>query len=294
MDSEKRVKPNKIEPKIETPRIERKYPKIKQAFVNNATIEERLEALESLPRRNPILHWAALILSLFSLSLLASWVFSSRGPVSTIWILVDIGLCIVLAVEFFTRSGLRWGGITYFRTRFFDFVAIVPALAFVHRGYVLEGVWVWVILMARATRVLDRLLGDGFVRRNSLALVEGVEEEITDRVLQRIVARIQADMDQADFSHGIAEALARNKDTVLERIHEATPHKGFVPGIARIVGLDAALERAEERTFDAVVEIIDSEEVDHAVKDVVSSLFSRIRIELGERSWRKHLGIRRR
>jgi hypothetical protein len=139
--------------------------------------------------------------------------------------------------------------------------------------------------------MVDRLLGDGFANRNALALIEGLEEEITDRVLERIVTRVQADMDQADFSHGIAEALARNKDSVLSRIRAATPHEGFVPSLAHMVHLDAALERAEERTFDAVVGIIDSKEVDHAVKDVVSSLFSRMRIELGERSWRKHLGI---
>jgi hypothetical protein len=138
---------------------------------------------------------------------------------------------------------------------------------------------------------VDRLLGDGFARRNGLALVEGLEEEITERVLQRIVTRVQADMDQAGFSHSIAEALARNKESVLTRVRTATPHEGFVPGLAHMVGLDAALERAEERTFDAVVGIIDSKEVDHAVRDVVSSLFSRIHSELGEKSWRKHLGI---
>ena len=282
----------KAVPNIEPSKIDAKDSKSKQVLSKNKiSIEERLEQLESLPRRNPILHWVAFLLSLFSLIILAIWVFSSRGPVPNVWIIADIGLGVVLAIEFFTRSGFRWDGVTYFRTRFFDFVAIIPALALVHNGYIWEGVWVWIILAARATRMVDRLLGDGFVNRNSLALIEGLEEEITDRVLERIVVRIQADMDQADFSHGIAEALARNKDSVLGRIRAATPHEGFVPGLARMVHLDAALERAEERTFDAVVGIIDSKEVDHAVKDVVSSLFSRMRTELGERSWRKHLGI---
>ena len=282
----------KAGPKVEPSKIDAKDSKSKQILPKKkATIEERLKELELLPRRNPILHWAAFSLSLFSLIILAIWVFSSRGSVPTVWIAVDIGLGVVLALEFFTRSGFRRDGFIYFRTRFFDFVAIVPALALVHHGFTGEGVWVWIILAARATRMVDRLLGDGFVNRNTLALVEGLEEEITDRVLERIVTRIQADMNQADFSHGIAEALERNKDTVLGRIRAATPHEGFVPGLAHVVHLDTALERAEERTFDAIVGIIDSKEVDHAVKDVVSSLFSRMRTELGERSWRKHLGI---
>ena len=262
----------------------------------NSALETRLdelEELESLRQRNIFLYAGALVLSVISAVILATWVFGSRGPVSSPWVLVDIVLSIALAIGFFTRSGFRQGGIRYIGTHFFDFIAIVPALVLVHHGYVFENPGVWVILVARTVRAVDRLLGDGFVRRNTLALVEGLEEEITDRVLERIVARIQADMDQAEFTRGVAEALVRNKTAVLQRVRAATPHQGFIPGLAHMVGLDTALERAEDRTYDAIVEIVNSKEVDRAVRDVVASFFSRIRNELGEKSWRKHLGIRR-
>jgi hypothetical protein len=111
-------------------------------------------------------------------------------------------------------------------------------------------------------------------------------------VLGRIIARIQTNMDRTSFSKGVAEAFVRNKASVLQRVRAATPREGLVPGLAHIVGLDAALERAEERTYDAVVKIINSEEVDRAVRDVVNSSFSRMRNELGKREWRHHLGIR--
>jgi len=52
------------------------------------------------------------------------------------------------------------------------------------------------------------------------------------------------------------------------------------------------LERAEERTYDAIVQIIDSEEVDRAVRDVINSVFSRMTSELGKKSWKHKLGIR--
>jgi len=260
----------------------------------NSSIAERLEELESLPHRGALLHWAAFTLSLLSFILLSTWFLNSRGSVPRAWVLLDIGLGVVFTVEFFTRSGFRWDRAAYVRTRIFDFVAIVPALALVNHGFVIEGVWVWLILVARAARVLDRFVGDGFVRRTVLALVEGFEEEITDRVLQRIIARIQADMDRASFSHGVAEAFVRNKAAVLQRVRAATPRDGLVPGLAHLVGLDAALERAEERAYDAIVEVIDSKEVDRAVRDSVNSSFSRMLTELGEKSWRQHFGIRRR
>jgi hypothetical protein len=258
-----------------------------------STIAARLEELELLPHRHAALHWGAFILSLLSLVLLAIWVFGSRGAVPTAWIIVDIGLGVAFAVEFFTRSGFRWSRAAYLRTRFFDFIAIVPALALVHHGFAIEGVWVWLIMVARFIRAVDRLLGDGFVQRTVLALLEGFEEEITDRVLERILARIQADMDRTSFSHGVAEAFVRNKAAVLQRVRAATPKEGLVPGLAHIVGLDAALERAEERTYDAIVGILNSGEVDRAVRDVVDSSFSRMRSEIGKKSWRKHLWFRR-
>jgi len=38
---------------------------------------------------------------------------------------------------------------TYLLTHFFDFIAIVPALAFVNYGFFAEGAFVWLILVAR-------------------------------------------------------------------------------------------------------------------------------------------------
>ena len=258
----------------------------------DVTLEARIEELEARPRRNHILHWAAFFLSLISLILLAVWVFSSRGTVPTPWIVFDIGLGAVSAIEFFTRSGFQWDKGGYVRSRFFDFVAIVPALALVNHGLGLENVWVWIILFARFIRAIDRLLGDGFAQRNIWALLEGFEEELTDKVLQRIILRVQADMDRAHFTHTIAAAFVRNKSSVLSRVRAATPKDGIGPGLAHIVGLDKALERAEERTYDAVVEIIDSEEIDTALRDVLNSVFSRMHSELGEKSWKKNIGIR--
>jgi hypothetical protein len=257
-----------------------------------ASLEARIEELEALPRRNPILHWSAFVIALLSLTILSFWVFSGRGPVPAVWVVVDIGIGIISLIEFFTRSGFRWDSGAYLRSHFFDFVAIVPALLLVNQGIAIELVWVWIILVARFIRVIDRLGGDGFVQRNIWALLEGMEEEITDRVLQRIIARVQGDMDRANFSHGVAEAFRKNKSSVLQRVRAVTPHEGVVPSLAHIVGLDAALERAEERTYDAVVQIIDSEEVDHAVRDVVNSVFSRMHNELGEKSWKQNIGIR--
>lgn len=260
---------------------------------DNSPLVARLEELEGLPHRHAALHWIAFTLSLLSFILLLTWMVGSSGTVPIAWVWLDIGLGVLFAVEFFTRSGFRWRSKGYLRSRFFDFIAIIPALVFVHHGFFAEGACVWIILVARFIRIVDRFLGDGFVTRNVLALIEGFEEEITDRVMERIIGRVQADLDRASLSHKVAESLARNKVQVLERVRAATPREGLVPGIAHIIGLDAALERAEESSYEAVIRIMNSEEMDRAIRDVINSSFNSLRTEMGRKTWHQHLGIRR-
>src|SRR5512137_465524 len=128
--------------------------KITKGEVPNGTssVAARLDELELLPHRSAVLHWVAFTLSLLSLILLSTWVFSSRGSVPIVWVMLDIVLGVVFAFDFFTRSGFRWNKTKYLSTHFFDFIAIVPALALVHHGFFLEEVWVWLILVARAAR----------------------------------------------------------------------------------------------------------------------------------------------
>ena len=100
-------------------------------------------------------------------------------------------------------------------------------------------------------------------------------------------------MESASFSRGVAETLVNNKALILQRVHAATPHEGIMPVLAHITGLDAVLERTEEQTYDAIVGIIESDEVDRAVREVINSTFVRMRHEIGKQNWRQHLGIKR-
>jgi hypothetical protein len=226
------------------------------------------------------------------LGILVGWVLSRETAMQPIWFWLDASIAMLFIIEFFTRSGLRWNPLSYMASRFFDFVAMVPALVLVHFNVPFVEVWIWVVLSARAIRAIDRLLGDGFFQRNALALVEGIEEEITDRVLLRIIARVQEQLYQGSFAHALAVVLWRNKASVLERIRAAHPKDGLAASVARIAGLDVALERAEEQTFDAIVGIVDSPEVDKAVREAVDSAFVVLKKEIGVKSWPQRIGIK--
>ena len=255
-------------------------------------ITGRLDDLSSLQRRNPVLHWTAFAFALISLIPPLFWVISPAQHLPAYWMWIDIGLGVFFGLEFFTRSGLRWNPASYIRTRFFDFVAVVPSLVLVYYQVPHLQVWVWIILIGRFGRMIDRVLGDGFWTRNLFALLEGFEEEITDRVMLRIIIRVRADMERSSFAKGLSDSLAHNKENLLKQVRQQHPREGISGGLARITGLNSALEKAEEHTFDAIVEIIGSPEVDHAIREAVDSAFSAMQKEIEVKSWRGHIGIK--
>jgi voltage-gated potassium channel len=278
------------EPPVDRKAVLKEIPAIERENLYQST--EHHHQLESLPKRPRGIHWAAFIMSVVSFILLAIGVFGNRETMPQLFVWLDSSFCALFAFELFTRSGFRWSKGRYLITHFFDFIALVPALFLMNHGIPAENIWVWLVMVARTARVIDRFWGDGFLHRTFWALAEGFEEEITDRVLENIIARLQSDMDRAEFSYGIAKALEKNKPAVLGRIKKVTPTEGVVPKMAHLVGLDAALERAEEKTYDALIGIVSSQEVDQAVRDVINSAFSRVRNELGHRSWREKIKIR--
>lgn len=253
----------------------------------------QVEAIDKRPRRSPLLHRTGIILALISLLLLAAWMAQPQEVLPRGWLWIDIGISALSALEFVTRSGLRWNPAGYVRTHIFEFVAIAPALVLIQYSVPYEPVWLWIILIARGARFINRLLGDGFVQRNALALVGAIEEEITDRVLLRLMARIQTDLERGKFGNALAESLARNKEKVLARIRAEHPREGLTASLARLTGLDTALENVEDRVYDSIVKVLATDEIENAVTEGVSSTFSTMRREIAVKSWRQKLGIRR-
>lgn len=252
-----------------------------------------LAEVDSRPHRNPLLHWTAFVLSLIALVPPVLGLIQTRESLNIAWLWADVGLSIFFVVEFFTRSGFHWDPAGYARSRFFDFIAMVPVLVLVYYGVIFAEAWVWLILIARIVRAVDRVLGDGFIRRNALALLNGIEEEISDRVILRLLDRLQADLERGEFGHVVADSLKRNKQSVLRRIREEHPQRGLGAGLARLVGFDTKLERAEAEIFDSIVDILKSEEVDQSIREALGATFSKLRAEIAVKSWRKNLGFRR-
>jgi hypothetical protein len=243
------------------------------------------------PKRSRLLHWGAFAGSALSFWLLAIVLLDGKPPAA--WaIQLDLVLSAAAAAEFFTRSGLRWDWKRYVLSRFFDFLAMVPALALLGQGLPYEAWWIWLVLAARGARTIDRVLGDGFVQRHALALVEAFEEELTDRVMLRLLNRVEAALAEGRFGESVAQSLRDNKADILTRVREQHPRTGAAAKLANIVGLDEALNQAEERAYDAFVEVAGSREVDRALRDIVAETFANMRMEVTDKKWRRKVGLR--
>jgi len=252
----------------------------------------RLDVLDSRRHRSGLMHWAAMLLALASIGILIFGIVAFRSPLPSAWVWLDAVLCIFFFFEFFTRSGFHWHGLKYARTHIFDFIAIVPVLLFLHHAVFIESLWAWLILVARSIRAFDRILGDGFLEHNFFGLLEGLETEITDKVVLRIMERVQNDLVSGKIGHSSAQVLEKNKDNVLRRVRAEYPQEGLGADLARFIGLEAAIERIEERTYDAIADVLNSSEVDTVIQEDLDLIFDGLRADLGNEEWRNHLGFK--
>ncbi len=240
-------------------------------------------------KRSRLLHWAAWLLAILALAILVVAILG-QVEASVAWKLafVDLALTALFAVEFFTRSGWRTQRARYLRWRWFDFIAMVPAGLGLVQGWPL---WIiWIVLVCRTIRALDRTLGDGFLQKQLLILVAGFEEEITDRVVDRVLVRWQAEIGKADFGHAAADALLANREAILKRVYDVQLKTGTLAKLVNLSGMRGNIEKEEAVIFDEVVAIMGSAEVDKAIRDVVNASFQSVRTELDASTWRSQLG----
>lgn len=238
--------------------------------------------------RSRALHWLAWAAALFSVAVLALWKWGPTGlvaPAILQW--ADVGLAVFFAWEFFTRTGWRQSRTAYLKWRWFDFVAIVP---FTVLGPAAVAPVFWIVLVCRTIRLADRSLGDGYVQRNTLLLMGAVEEEISDRILEKMLSRWERELQGAHFGTAMGKALERNREAVLKRIYQEQLQEGTFAKVAHVTGLQATIEKEEARLFAALVEMVGSAEVDEALRDVVASSLRRTREQLGKRDWRSRIG----
>ncbi len=245
----------------------------------------------NLVKRSRTIHWVAWLLALAALALLGTAMFVPiEGRAAGLLAYMDLGLSVVFAFEFFTRSGWRTQRARYLRWRWFDFIAMVPGVLGVVQGW---PTWtLWVILVCRVLRALDRTLGDGFVLKQAMLVVSGFEEEISDRVVDRVLVRWQAEIGKADFGHAAADALLANRAAILDRIYEVQLKSGTLARLVNLAGLRSNIEKEEAVLFDEIVAVMGSAEVDKAIRDVVDASFESVRTELGRRTARGQLGTK--
>ena len=245
-------------------------------------------ALASTGRRAAWIHWTALAAALVSVLVAVVWKWGEPGSGFAIALQsIDVALAIFFGVELFTRSGFRKNGISYLEWRWFDYIAILPVIAL---GSLAVSIAFWPVLICRAIRLADRTFGDRFVQRNALMVVSIVEEEISDRILDKILTRWDDELQRANFGTAMSIALARNKEAVLQRVFAEQLQEGAFSKIAHYTGLQATLEKEERRLFGALIEMVGSPEVDKAIRDVIGASLARAREHLNDRDWKRRVG----
>jgi hypothetical protein len=229
-------------------------------------------------RRKPLLHGAAIAVAILSLALLTAWLLSPGTAVPPWALDADVALTVFGIVDFVTRSGLQRHGWGYVRSHPFDFFAMFPALLLVGRGIPFQNGWLAILFVARITRSIDRILGDGFVGRALTSLVDILEDDIADRVVLRLTRSAADALGRAHLGQALAEAMADNKAAILAKVREHHPAEGLGAELLRRSGLEDAVARAEDRAYEAIVNVLGSGEVDKALLESLRRAMANVEI----------------
>ncbi|MHB8585144.1 MAG: hypothetical protein ACYDDF_04825 [Thermoplasmatota archaeon] len=255
-----------------------------------AVVPFRLADAGALGRtaRSRFVHWMAFGTAILSFALLAGWALEPQPTVPFGLVAIDVAITLFSLYEFWTRSGLHWHGTRYVGLHFFDFIAMVPGFALVAYGY--HGrIVLWILVAARAARAVDRTLGDGFAERFAISVLDLVESEIVDEVTRNVARHMGEEVARASFARAISAALKTNKEPLLEKLRAEQLPAGALGALGRISGIETMLHHAEERAFDAITDLLGSDEIDKAIRDVIGDTVANLEKRASRPSWRQRI-----
>ena len=198
---------------------------------------------------------------------------------------LDIGICVVFAVDYLVRMG-RSGrpALAFARENLFQPFAMIPLST-----PVINQVQVLMILIvaARFVRAFNVVFGEqafqAILRRYSGFLAR----EITDAVMVRSMATAREVVARGRFAHWVADALDRRRGelhmVVLESLERVPAWETF----KRLPGSEELVERSERLAVEALLETMRSERLNILIANIIDDSLEEFKLALEE----KHPGV---
>lgn len=228
-----------------------------------------------------------LLLALFSVGLLGWEFWGDVTETQRKWILrIDLAICALFAVEFGWRwREQRWAR-DYVLRNWYEIVGMIPVAHPALRAFRLIRLVRVVVLLARAGRAADRVLGDDFTHRLLARLKAAVVNSISGAVTVAVLDEVAQVLSKGRYTENISRALAENqrelRGMVLEKLRE-DPQTGR---LSRLPFYDDIVESVIDAVLRVVESVLKDARTDELVADILRENLTQLRAAVHEREQR--------
>jgi hypothetical protein len=201
-------------------------------------------------------------------------------------IIIDLVIVAIFAVEFLWRMFRAPTKMGYVKSHWYDLLGMVPVSHPLFRSFRLARILRLVVLTSRFVRATNRSFGEAIVERTVGRYKEIIIEEISDRIILRVLDETERVLTAGAYGSSTARALHANRDALMARINDQLKEDRATRWAMHVPGMERVLDAVQERTINSVIATLGSEEVNETIVSVLREIMGDLRREVAKKEWK--------
>jgi voltage-gated potassium channel len=232
--------------------------------------------------------WLMIGLAVITLSLLIveqtfSSFFAQHPAYRRGLILFDTAVCGVFLIEFLARMRRaedRWG---YVKSRWYEILGMVPISHPFFRAFRFIRILRILVITSRFVRATNRSFGEMAFEATVGRFRENLVDLIGDQITLRSLDVIEPPLVRSRFADRVGEAMEERRPEIRALVREAMHRVPGGRGLLRVGMFNKMVEAAETAAVDAVIETLQSDELNQIVQDATRNILDEMRAKIIER-----------
>jgi voltage-gated potassium channel len=240
--------------------------------------------------------WMMIALAVLTLSLLiVEQTFSSffqQNPEYRRWlILFDTSVCGLFLIEFLARMRRapdRW---SYAKSRWYEILGMIPISHPFFRAFRFVRILRILVITSRFVRATNRSFGEMAFEATVGRFRDNLVDLIGDQITLRSLDVIEPPLVRSRFADRVGEAMEERRPEIRALVREAMHRVPGGRGLLRVGMFNKMVQAAETAAVDAVIETLQSDELNQIVQDATRNILDEMRAKIAEREAERGLHL---
>jgi voltage-gated potassium channel len=232
--------------------------------------------------------WVMLALAVLTLSLLiAEQTFSGffqEHPDLRRWLIIaDTSVCGVFLVEFLARmrrASDRWG---YVKSRWYEVLGMIPISHPFFRAFRFLRILRILVISSRFVRATNRTFGEMAFEATVGRFRDNLVDLIGDAITLRSLSVIEPPLVRSRFADRVGDAMEARRPEIRALVRDAMNRVPGGRGLMRMGIFQKMVAAAETAAVDAVIETLQSDELNQIVQEATRNILDEMRAKIEER-----------